>query len=58
MSDWAIFGLGIFVTLLLAGGLFFTILEFRDIDRYPERHEPDSFRKQQLRERVANPAWR
>ena len=45
MSNWAIFAMGIFVTLLLAGGLFSTVLEFRDVDRHPEAHEPDSFRK-------------
>jgi len=45
MSNWVIFGVGLFVTLLVAGGLFFTVLEFRDIERYPEQHEPDSFRK-------------
>ena len=46
MSNAAIFGLGLFVTLLLAVGLYFTVLEFRDIDRHPERHEPKSFRRE------------
>lgn len=45
MSNATIFGLGVFVTLLLAAGLFFTVLEFRDIDRHPEQHEPESFRR-------------
>jgi len=45
MFDWAIFAVGLFVTLLLAAGLVLTVLEFRDIARHPEQHEPDSFRK-------------
>lgn len=48
MPNAVIFGLGLFVTLLLAAGLFFTIQEFRDVDRHPERHEPKSFRKKSL----------
>ncbi len=48
MSNLAIFGLGLFVTLLLAVGLFLTVLEFRDIDRHPEQHGPKSFRKKSL----------
>ena len=48
MSNLTIFGLGLFVTLLLAAGLFFTVLEFRDIDRHPEQHEPKSFRKKSI----------
>ncbi len=48
MSNLPIFGVGLFVTLLLAAGLFFSILEFRDIDRHPELHEPKSFRKKSL----------
>ncbi len=48
MSNLAVFGLGLFVTLLLAAGLFFTVLEFRDIDRHPEQHEPKSFRGKSL----------
>ena len=51
MSNLAIFGLGLFVTLLLAAGLFFTVMEFRDIDRHPEQHYPKSFRKKSLPER-------
>ena len=51
MSNLAIFGLGLFVTLLLAAGLFFTVMEFRDIDRHPEQHYPKSFRKKSLSER-------
>lgn len=51
MSNLAIFGLGLFVTLLLAAGLFLTVLEFRDIDRHPEQHRPKSFPKNSLPER-------
>ena len=35
MSNWVIFGVGLFVTLLVAGGLFFTVLEFRDLNGTP-----------------------
>ena len=42
-SDVIIFAFGAFVTLLLFGGLFFTIREFREINKHPERYvnEPD-----------------
>ena len=33
MSDTAIFMIGSFVSLLLAGGLGFTVLEFRRLDK-------------------------
>ena len=33
MSDTAIFIIGLFVSLLLAGGLRFTITEFRRLDK-------------------------
>ncbi len=41
--DLIIFAFGVFVTLLLFGGLFFTIREFREINKHPERftNEPD-----------------
>lgn len=43
-ADKIIFAFGVFATLLLmGGGLFFTIREFREINKHPERftHEPD-----------------
>lgn len=42
-ADKIIFAFGVFATLLLFGGLFFTIREFQEIDKHPERftHEPD-----------------
>jgi len=55
MSNAVIFGLGLIVTLLLALGLFFTVLEFRDIDRHPEHYEPRSFRKKSPAGRDINP---
>lgn len=45
MSDWTIFAVGLLVTMLVAGGLFYTVLEFRDIERTPEAHEPKSYRR-------------
>ncbi len=41
MSEWTIFGVGLFTSMLLATGLFFTVREFRDIAKDPERHEPN-----------------
>ena len=42
-SDKIIFAFGVFATLLLLGGLLFTISEFREIRKHPERftQEPD-----------------
>jgi len=40
MSEWTIFGVGVVTTMLLASGLFFTVREFRDIAKHPEKHEP------------------
>jgi hypothetical protein len=33
MSDTAIFLIGLLVTMLLAGGLYFTVQEFRRLDK-------------------------
>ena len=52
MSNWVIFAVGVFVTLLLAAGLFLTVLEFRDIERHPEDHEPESYRRTPANGRV------
>ena len=43
VSDVIIFAFGVFATLLLFGGLFFTVSEFREINKHPERFtdEPD-----------------
>ncbi len=38
--DLGIFLVGVCVFLILAGGLVFTVLEFRKIDREPERFRP------------------
>ncbi len=50
MFEWTIFGVGLFVTMLLATGLFFTLLEFLDIAKHPEKHEPN---KQPGRKKVS-----
>ncbi len=39
MFEWTIFSVGLFTSLLLIAGLFFTVREFRDIAKHPERHE-------------------
>lgn len=39
MEDHLIFIIGAFISLLLFGGLFFTIIEFRKMNRYPEKYE-------------------
>ncbi len=52
MPNWIIFAVGLFVTMLLGGGLVFTVVEFRDIDRHPEDHEPKSFRGRSKAQRV------
>lgn len=41
MSEWTIFGVGLVTTMLLASGLFFTVREFHDIAKHPEKHEPN-----------------
>ena len=33
MSEWAIFGFGVFTSVLLGIGLFYTYLEFRQYDK-------------------------
>ncbi len=38
--EWGIFLFGVFITFLAAGGLVFTILEFRNMNREPERYRP------------------
>jgi len=38
--EWVIFLVGSFVTLLAFGGLALTVLEFRQMDREPERYLP------------------
>jgi len=50
MFEWTIFGVGVFTSMLLATGLFFTAREFRDIAKHPEKYEPH---KQQDRKRAA-----
>lgn len=40
MIDKIIFAYGVFVTLLLIGGLIYTIREFREMDRHPENYKP------------------
>ena len=36
-SDIIIFAFGIFATLMLLGGLLYTVREFREISNHPER---------------------
>ena len=38
--EWVIFLFGVFITFLAAGGLVFTLLEFRQMNREPERYLP------------------
>jgi len=38
--EWVIFLFGAFISFLAAGGLVFTVLEFRKMDREPERYRP------------------
>ncbi|MDQ3649082.1 MAG: hypothetical protein M3458_02140 [Acidobacteriota bacterium] len=40
MSLWMIFAVGVFVTALLGGGLFYTVMEFREMARAPEKYLP------------------
>ena len=39
-TEWGIFFFGVFITAWLAAGLVFAILEFRKIDKEPERYVP------------------
>lgn len=39
MSNWVIFAVGLFTTLLLGGGLIFTILEFQHLGKSLESKE-------------------
>ena len=39
-SDIIIFAFGIFATLMLLGGLLYTVREFREISNHPERFKP------------------
>lgn len=36
-ADLVIFVYGIFATLVLIGGIIYTVREFREIDEHPER---------------------
>ena len=45
MLDYQIFLFGVLVSLLLAGGLFLTILEFKDIEKNPEKYYPKGFKR-------------
>jgi hypothetical protein len=36
-ADLVIFVYGVFATLVLVGGLIYTVREFREIDEHPER---------------------
>ena len=38
--EWVVFFFGIFMFSLLAGGLAFSVLEFRKMSREPERYRP------------------
>jgi hypothetical protein len=39
-GDWIIFVFGMFATLLLFAGLAYTIREFHEINKHPERFKP------------------
>lgn len=39
-GDWIIFVFGMFATFLLFAGLLYTIREFQEIDKHPERFRP------------------
>lgn len=45
MFDFQIFIFGLVVSLILGGGLVLTVLEFRDIDKNPDRYYPKRFPK-------------
>jgi hypothetical protein len=40
-ADKIIFAVGVFATLLLSGGVLFTILEFRKMGQHAERFRPN-----------------
>jgi hypothetical protein len=43
MSIYVIFMVGLFVTSLAGGGLYYTVQEFRSIGREPEKHLPGRY---------------
>lgn len=43
MSIWVIFVVGLFVTMLTGGGLYYTVQEFRSIGKEPEKHLPGRY---------------
>ncbi len=43
MTDWEIFAMGVFVTTLVIGWLFYIILEFRRMEREPEKYRPGKY---------------
>lgn len=47
MIERIIFGYGVFVTLLLVGGLIYTIREFREIGRHPENYRPRQYKRRE-----------
>ncbi|MGB8507586.1 MAG: hypothetical protein WCD76_04210 [Pyrinomonadaceae bacterium] len=55
MSDWIIFVVGAFVTFLLAGGLFYTVVEFQRMEKEPDRYKPGKYGwSEPHRERAGN----
>ena len=43
MTDWEIFAMGLFVTALVIGWMFYVMLEFRRMERAPEKYEPGRY---------------
>ena len=43
MTDWEIFVMGVFVSILVIGWVFYTVLEFRRIDKEPEKYGPGKY---------------
>lgn len=51
MSEWAIFGFGVFTSTLLAIGLFYTYWEFRQYDKETKKQtfEPKVIKTEKFR---------
>ncbi|MEP6923712.1 MAG: hypothetical protein ABI954_04535 [Pyrinomonadaceae bacterium] len=44
MAIYIIFAVGVFVSLLVLGGLFFTVTEIKQMGKHPENYRPKAGR--------------
>lgn len=45
MATYIIFAVGSFVTLLVSGGVFFTVMEIKQMGKHPENYRPKAGRQ-------------